>query len=326
MRGIIEISEFGGPEKLKWREGPMPSAGPGEVLLRQTVVGLNFIDVYHRTGLYPNPLPFVPGLEACGVVEALGDGVTRLRVGERVAYPAGPLGAYATHRTMPADRLWRVPDAIPDDTAAAMMLKGCTAEYLIRRTFPVVAGNWVLFHAAAGGVGLIAVQWLRALGVHVIGTCGSSEKAALALENGLDHAILYRDEDFAERVREITDGRGVDVVYDSIGKDTFAQSLGCLKRRGTMVTFGNATGAVEAFTPAILNQLGGLYVTRPSIAHYYADAEDFAAGCAALGEMVESGTINIRIGQHFPLENAADAHRALEARATTGSTILTIGA
>lgn len=323
VKAII-VSENGGPEVLEWGEVPLAKPGNGEVLIRHTAVGLNFIDIYHRTGLYPVPVPFTPGLEAAGIVEALGGNVEALKIGDRVAYPAGPLGAYAESRIIPAARLWKLPDAIDDETAAAMMLKGCTAEYLIRRTYKVQPGDIVLFHAAAGGVGSIATQWLNALGAIVIGTVGSEQKAALAHAQGCHHTILYREENFAEQVAEITAGRGVDVVYDSVGRDTFIGSLDCLKPRGMMVSFGNATGPVDPVPPGLLGEKGGLYLTRPSIMQYYAGADDFAAGCGALIDVVTSGAVKIPIGQRFPLEEAAAAHQALESRETTGSTILTI--
>jgi len=322
MNKAIIVHQNGGPEQLLWEEVEAPTPKAGQVLLRHEAIGLNFIDVYHRTGLYPVGTPYIPGLEGAGVVEEIGAGVHTLRPGDRVAYPAGPLGAYCQYRTIAADRVWPLPDNISFETAAGMMLKGATVEYLIRRTYMVKPRDWVLFHAAAGGVGLIAIQWLKAIGAHVIGTVGSSDKAELALAHGLDHAILYREESFKDTVREITKGQGVHVVYDSIGKDTFMDSLDCLSPRGTMVTFGNATGPVEPFSPAILNQKGGMFVTRPSIAHYYTDPADFAEGCRALMGVVQSGQVKVHIGQTFDLEHAADAHRAIEARTTTGSTVL----
>ncbi len=325
MTGAIVVEATGGPEVLVWGQVEVPPPGPGEVRIRHTAIGLNFIDVYHRTGLYPAALPFTPGLDGVGVVEELGDGVENLSTGDRVAYPAGPLGAYAASRLMPATRLYPLPDSIDDKTAGGMMLKGCTAEYLIHRTYAVQPGDFVLFHAAAGGVGLIAYQWLNALGAHVIGTVGSKEKAALARQNGCQDTILYRNQDVAARVREITRGRGVDVVYDSVGKDSFPGSIDSLKPRGMLVTFGNATGPVDPVPPALLNQKGSLYLTRPSLMHYYGKPEDFQAGCARLFDVVTSGAVKIHVNQSFPLEKAAEAHRALEGRATTGSTILIPG-
>jgi len=295
------------------------------VLVRHTAVGLNFIDVYHRTGLYMLDLPFIPGSEGAGVVEELGDEVDGLRVGDRVAYTSnGPEGAYREARVLPAKRLVKLPDAIDDETAAAIMVKGCTAEYLVRRTWPVGPGDVVLLHAAAGGVGLLASQWIAALGATVIGTVGSPEKAKLAEAHGCAHTILYRDESVPERVREITGGRGVDVVFDSVGKDTWDGSLDSLRPRGMMVSCGNASGAVPPFSPLVLSRKGSLFVTRPTLRDYYATREETADGCAALFEMVVSGRIKPYIGARYPLRHAADAHRALEARETVGSTVLLV--
>jgi NADPH2:quinone reductase len=319
----IRIHETGGPEVLRHEEVKLEAPGPGEALVRHRAVGLNFIDTYHRTGLYPVPdLPSGLGIEAAGVVEAVGEGVTEVSVGERVAYAAGPPGAYAGARLMAADRLVPLPDAIEDEVAAAMMLKGMTVEYLIRRTFEVRPGQTVLFHAAAGGVGLIACQWLRALGAKVIGTVGSDEKAELARAHGCHHPVVYTREDFTKRVRELTDGEGVPVVYDSVGRATFDGSLECLRPRGLMVSFGNASGKPDPFDTLALSQKGSLYLTRPSLFAYVATREELLASARALFEVVLSGKVTIEVRQRFPLEQAAEAHRALEARRTAGASIL----
>lgn len=322
MTHAICIEKNGGPEVLIYKEVSVGKPGPDDVRLRHTAIGLDFIDVYHRTGLYPVPTPFIPGLEAAGIIEEVGANVTEIKVGDRVCYPAGPLGSYSQARIMPASRLVKTPDYLTDDDAAAIMLKGCTVEYLIHRTYAVKKGDTVLFHAAAGGVGLLACQWLNALGVTVIGTVGSDEKAALAKANGSHHTINYTSENFTERVREITDGKGVSVVYDSVGKDTFMGSLDCLQVRGTMVTFGNATGAVPAFEPGLLNQKGGLYITRPSLMHYAASRQDLELSTGRVFDAVKSGALKLSINQRFDLKDAAEAHRTLEARKTTGQTIL----
>lgn len=325
MRGVIVVRETGGPEVLDWLDLDPGEAGPGEVLVRHTLVGLNFIDVYHRTGLYPVALPFTPGVEGTGVVEAIGEGVGDLNVGDRVAYTSnGPVGSYCEARVMPSGRLVMLPDAISDETAAAIMVKGCTVEYLVRRTYPVEAGDNVLLTAAAGGVGLIACQWLRALGANVIGTVGSEEKGELARANGCDHIILHREENIAERVAEITDGVGCDVAYDSVGADTFEAAIRSLRRRGMMVTFGNASGPVEPMSPLLLAKQGSLFLTRPRVGDYYATEEETREGVRALFDMVTSGKIRPHIGARYPLRDVAEAHRALEARRTVGSTILTI--
>jgi NADPH2:quinone reductase len=290
--------------------------------VRQHAAGLNFIDIYQRNGLYPVTLPSVLGLEGAGVVEAIGAGVSEVAPGDRVAYAGPPIGAYAEVRLMPADRLVRLPDAISFETAAAMMLKGMTAEYLIRRTFKVEPGMTVLFHAAAGGVGLIACQWLRALGATVIGTVGSDEKAARALAHGCAHAIIYTRENFVARVKELTSGRGVPVVYDSVGQDTYLGSLDCLAPRGIYVNFGNASGPIPAIEPQLLSQKGSLYLTRPSLNHYIAQRAELLASTRELFAVVVSGQVQISIVQQFPLAEAAAAHRALESRQTTGSTVL----
>jgi NADPH2:quinone reductase len=323
MDGAIVVSRLGGPEVLEWRKAAPGEPGPGQVLVRHTAVGLNFIDVYHRTGLYPLQLPFTPGVEAAGLVEKVGPGVQDLEPGDRVAYlQASPPGSYREGRVVAADKLFRLPDAIDDETGAAIMLKGCTVEYLVRRTFPVKKGDWALVHAAAGGVGLLLCQWLKALGAHVIGTVGSDEKADLVKDNGCDHPVLYRTEDVAARVKQITDGRGVDVAYDSVGKDTFHGSIDSLRPRGMMVSFGNASGPVEPMPPLLLSQKGSLFLTRPTIGHYYRNREESAEGVAALFQVVSSGQVRPHIGARYPLGDAADAHRALEARETVGSTVL----
>jgi len=322
MAHAIRIHEPGGPEKLRWEQVEVGAPGPGQVRLRQSAVGLNFIDVYHRTGLYPLQMPSGLGLEAAATVEALGEGVTGLRPGDRVAYASPPVGAYAEARLMPADRVVKLPDGITDRQAAAMMLQGMTVQYLIRRTHRVQKGETVLFHAAAGGVGLIACQWLSHLGATVIGTVGSEEKAELARAHGCAHAINYRTEDFAARVKEITGGQGVAVVYDSVGKDTFEGSLACLRPLGLMVGFGNASGPVPPFELGRLAQMGSLFITRPTLMTYTAKREDLAASANELFEVVLSGAVKIEVNQTYPLAEAAQAHRDLEARKTTGSTVL----
>ncbi len=322
MVHAIRIHEAGGPEVMKWEEVEVGAPGPGEVRLKQTAVGLNYIDVYHRTGLYPVPLPFIPGMEAAGVVEEIGDGVSDVAPGDRVAYGAGPIGGYAEARCMPADRVVKLPDSIDDQTAAAMMLQGMTVQYLIRRTYKVKQGDTVLFHAAAGGVGLIACQWLKALGVTTIGTVGSEEKAALAKAHGCTHTINYRTENFVEKVRELTDGQGVPVVYDGVGKDTWDGSLDCLAPLGMFVSFGNASGAVTEFNPGVLGPKGSLFLTRPTLMTYVAKRSDLVATANELIEIVGSGAVKIEVNQTYPLAEAAQAHRDLEARKTTGSTVL----
>ena len=323
MAKRMRIHEHGGPEVLRWEDYDVPQPGPGEALIRQTAVGLNFIDTYFRTGLYPpaGGLPFTPGNEAAGVVEAVGEGVSEVRVGQRVAY-AGALGSYAEVRVAPAKVLVPLPDTVSDEQAAAMMLKGMTAQYLLRQTYEVRPGDTILFHAAAGGVGLIACQWAKHLGATVIGTAGSAEKAELAKAHGCDHVILYKDEDFVARVKEITDGKGVPVVYDGVGKTTFMKSLDCLQPRGLMVVFGNASGPVDAFNLGVLSQKGSLYVTRPTLVTYTATRDDLLACATDLFDVVGSGAVKLQINQRFPLAQAADAHRALEGRDTTGSTLL----
>jgi len=324
MSSAIRIHKIGGPEVLEWEEVTVGDPGPGEVRLRHGAVGLNFIDVYFRTGAYGADLPFTPGLEASGVVEALGEGVSDLRVGDRVAYAAPPAGAYSEERLMPADRVVKVPDGVSDELAAAMMLKGMTAQYLLRQTYRVNAGDTILFHAAAGGVGLIACQWAKSLGATVIGTVGSDEKAELAAAHGCDHPIVYTRENFVERVKSITGGEGVPVVYDSVGKDTFMDSLDCLKPLGSMVIFGQSSGPVPPLEVGLLAAKGSLFLTRPTLMTYTAKREDLVAAAGELFQVVEAGAVKLEINQRFPLKHAAAAHRALEARQTTGSTILTV--
>lgn len=322
MTHAIIVEQTGGPEMLRWRPVEPGKPGPGQALIRHTAIGLNFIDVYYRTGLYPAPLPLIPGMEGAGIVEEVGEGVTDLAPGDRVGYGQSPLGAYAERRVIPADKLIRLPDWLADETAAALLLQGLTAQYLLRQTFAVKQGDKVLIHAAAGGVGLLACQWASALGAIVIGTVGSAEKAALASAHGCHHVILYRDEDIVARVREITGGQGVDVVYDGVGKDTFEPSLDCLRRRGMMVSYGNASGPVPPFDIGILNQKGGLFLTRPSVRHYAGTRAELLSMADDLFAIVKTGQVKVNIHQRFPLRDAADAHRALESRATTGSTIL----
>ncbi len=325
MPRAIQIHAFGGPEQMQLVDLPVGEPGPGEILIRHHACGLNFIDVYQRTGLYPNPLPLTLGMEGAGIVEAVGEGVTHLAVGDRAAYAASVPGAYCELRVMPAKNVVRLPDGIDFDTAAAMMLKGLTAQYLLKRTRPVEGlerGDFVLFHAAAGGVGLIACQWARALGLQLIATAGSAAKCRLALEHGAAHAIDYSTEDFVARVRQITGGRGVKVVYDSVGKDTWEGSLNCLRPFGLMATFGNASGPVPPFAPAILGAKGSLYVTRQTLFTHIATREATQAMADELFAVVGSGAVKIRIDQRYRLAEVAQAHRELEARKTTGSTVL----
>jgi NADPH2:quinone reductase len=318
----IRMHETGGPEVLRWEVVELPAPAPGEVRVRHTAVGVNFIDTYHRTGLYPVTLPAVLGSEAAGVVEEVGDGVTGFAKGDRVAYGTGPLGAYAEARNMPVANLVKVPAGIDDQVAAAAMLKGMTAQYLVRRTYAVQKGDTILVHAAAGGVGLILCQWAKHLGATVIGTVGSEEKAKLAREHGCDHIVFYRTEDVPARVREITSGAGVPVVYDSVGKDTFAASLACLRPRGLMVTFGQSSGAIAPFDPRLLAQKGSLFLTRPTLADYVRERADLEATARDLFDVIASGAVRIRVAQTYPLRDAERAHRDLEARKTTGSTVL----
>ena len=323
MTRAIRIHAPGGPEALSWDEVEVGEPGEGQVRLAQTAVGLNYIDVYQRSGLYPLPeLPATLGLEAAGRVDAVGSGVEALAPGDRVAYASPPVGAYAEARLMPADRLVKLPDGISDTQAAGMMLQGMTVHYLVRRTFRVEPGQTVLFHAAAGGVGLIACQWLKHLGATVIGTVGSEEKAALARAHGCDHTILYTSESVPERVRQLTGGAGVPVVYDSVGKDTFEGSLDSLAPLGMLVSFGNASGPVAPFEPGILAAKGSLFFTRPTLMTYTAKREDLVAAAEELFDVVGSGAVKIEVNQTYPLAEAAQAHRDLEARKTTGSTVL----
>jgi NADPH:quinone reductase len=322
MSHSIRIHAHGGPEVLTWEDVPLAAPGPGQARIRHHAVGVNFIDVYHRTGLYKAAeLPFVPGSEGAGVVLEVGPDVTEVAPGDRVAY-AGPLGSYAEERIIPAGRLVKLPDSIDFSTAAAMMLQGMTVQYLITRTYAVGPGTTLLWHAAAGGVGLIAMQWASHLGATIIGTAGSDEKAALAKAHGCTHVINYARENFVERVRDITGGKGCDVVYDSVGKDTFPASLDCLRPRGMWVTFGNSSGPVPAFEITLLGQKGSLFATRPSLFHYIATREDLVATANDLFNVVERGIVKIAVNHTYPLSAAADAHRDLEARRTTGSIVL----
>jgi len=323
LSNAIRAHDLGGPEVLHWEALDPGEPAAGEARVRHTAIGLNYIDVYFRTGLYPAPeRPYVPGIEAAGVVEQVGTDVTAIKPGERVAYASGPLGSYSERRCMPADRLVPIPDGIDDDTAAAALLKGMTAQYLLKRTRPIAAGETILFHAAAGGVGAIACQWAKAIGARVIGTVGSRDKADKARRHGCDHPIVYTEENVLERVRELTAGRGVPVVYDSVGRATFMESLDCLAPRGHMVSFGQSSGAVAPLDIGILSQKGSLTLTRPSLGHYIAERDELLATAHDVFEMLQTGRISVEIGQVFPLADAADAHRALEARETTGSTLL----
>jgi NADPH2:quinone reductase len=322
MAKAIQFSRTGGPEVLELVDVEVGEPGPGEARVRNHAIGLNFIDVYFRSGLYPAPLPSGLGQEGAGVVEAVGEGVTHVKPGDRVAYAARPNGAYSELRVMPAAILVRLPDEIDFETGAAMMLQGLTVQYLFRRTYPLKAGDTILFHAAAGGVGLIACQWARAIGANLIGTVGSNEKAELARAHGAAHVINYNTEDVVQRVLEITNGAKVPVVYDSVGKDTFTRSLDCLQPLGLMVSFGNSSGAVPPFALGELVSRGSLYITRPTLQTYAASRQDLEAMAADLFQMVTSGKVNIEINQRFPLAEAAQAHIALEARRTTGKTIL----
>ena len=323
MPKAIRIYETGGPEVFRWEESDPGKPGPGEVRLRHEAIGVNFIDVYHRTGLYPLPsLPVTPGMEGAGVVEEIGDDVTETAEGDRVAYAGVPPGAYAEVRLIPAHRLVKLPDGISAKQAAAMMLKGMTARYLIRGCYQVKKGDTILIHAAAGGVGSIVSQWTNHIGATVIGTVGSSDKADRAVKNGCSYPILYKEEDFVAKVMEITDGRGVDVVYDSVGQATFHYSLDCLKPMGTIVSFGQSSGSVPPIDIGILAAKGSLFLTRPSLIDYTKKREDLLAHAADLFEVVEKGYVNIEARQTYPLSEAADAHKALESRKTVGSTIL----
>jgi NADPH2:quinone reductase len=324
MPHAIRFHTPGGPEVLQWEEVEIGRPGPGQARVRHTAVGLNFIDTYHRSGLYKLPLPSGLGSEGAGVVEEVGEGVTDVKKGDRVAYAGGPPGAYAEMRVMPADRLVKLPDSISDNQAAAMMLQGMTVQYLIRRTYKVAKGDTILIHAAAGGVGLILCQWAKSLGATVIGTVGSDEKARLAAEHGCDHPIVYTREDFVARVNDITKGEKLPVVYDSIGKDTWPKSLDCLRPLGLMVAFGQSSGPVPPVDLAIFAQKGSLFFTRPSLVNYTAKRQDLLASAKELFDVVGSGKVKIKVNQTYPLKDAAKAHRDLEARKTTGSTVFTV--
>jgi len=322
MTKAIRIHAYGGPEAMHWDDVPTPEPGPAEALVHHTAVGLNYIDVYFRTGLYKAPsLPAILGMEAAGVVRAVGADVSGIAVGDRVAYATGPIGAYTTDRVISADRLVKLPDGIDDQTAAAMMLQGMTAQYLLRRTYPVKSGDTVLIHAAAGGVGLILCQWAKHLGATVIGVVSTEEKAQLAREHGAEHVIIGHDK-LAAEVKRLTAGAMVPVVYDSVGKDTFMGSLDCLAPLGLMVSFGNSSGAVAPFEIGVLSAKGSLFLTRPTLATYTANRSDLEKSAQDLMQAVSSGAVQIRVNQTFPLKDAAEAHRALEARKTTGSTVL----
>lgn len=319
----IKFHATGGPEVLRLEETDVPPPGRGEVRIRHKAIGLNFIDTYHRSGLYPVPMPSGIGLEASGVVESLGAGVKGFKAGDRVAYGTGPIGAYSQARNFPANRLVKLPKEISDETAAGMMLKGMTVRYLLRATYKVKKGETVVFHAAAGGVGLIFCQWAKALGVNVIGTVGSDDKIAIAKKHGCKHVINYAHDDVAKAVREITKGKGVPVVYDGVGKATFMTSLDCLAPRGLLASFGNASGAVESFNLGLLAQKGSLYVTRPTLMTYVASDADFQATAKDLVAIVKSGKVKVPVNQRYHLADASRAHADLEARKTTGTTILT---
>jgi len=323
MTHAIRIHQAGGPEVLQWEEVEVGDPGPGQLRIRQAAAGLNFIDVYHRSGLYPQRAPFTPGVEGAGTVEAVGDQVHDFKPGDRVAY-AGPQGGYAEERLIDADRVVKLPDEIYFEQAAAMMLQGMTVRMLLRAVYPVKEGDMILVHAAAGGVGLILCQWASALGATVIGTVSTEEKAELARAHGCAHPILYTRQDFVEEVRKLTAGQKLPVVYDSVGKSTFVQSLDCLRPRGLMVSFGNASGPVDPISPLILSQKGSLFLTRPTLFHYIATRPELEQSADDLFDMVRSGKVKIEAKQSFPLKDAAEAHRALEARKTSGSTILTV--
>ena len=323
MTHAIRIHQPGGPEALKWEEVEVGEPGPGQARIRQAAAGLNFIDVYHRTGLYKQPLPFTPGVEGAGTVESVGPDVEHLKAGDRVAY-AGPIGGYAEERLVPADRLVKLPDDISFDQAAAIMLQGMTARMLLRAVFPVQQGDTILIHAAAGGVGLVMCQWASALGATVIGTVSNEEKAELARVHGCDHPILYTHQDFVAEVQKLTAREMLPVVYDSVGRTTFAKSLDCLKKRGLMVLFGNSSGPVQPFAPGVLAQKGSLFLTRPTMFDYIATRQELEQAAVDLFDVVASGKVKVEVKQRFPLKDAAEAHRALEARQTTGSTILTV--
>lgn len=322
MTHAIRFHQTGGPEVLRWEEVALPPLQPNEATVKHHAVGLNFIDIYHRTGLYPVPLPSGIGLEGAGVVEAVGSAVTDFKPGDRVAYAGGPLGAYAEQRNIPNDRLVKLPAALSFEQGAAMMLQGMTAQYLLRRTYRVQPGDPILIHAAAGGVGLIVCQWAKALGATVIGTVSSDEKAALAHAHGCDHTIIYARENFTQRVKEITGGVGVPVVYDSIGKDTFTASLDCLRPLGLMVSFGNASGPVPPFDLGELSKRGSLFITRPTLFGYVGPRNDLVRSATELFDMVTSGKVKIEVNQRYALKDAAQAQSDLAVRKTTGSTVL----
>ncbi|MEO8134191.1 MAG: quinone oxidoreductase [Betaproteobacteria bacterium] len=322
MPFAIRIHQTGGPEVLQWEEVAVGDPGPGEVLIRHTAIGVNYIDTYHRSGLYPLPMPATIGREAAGFVEALGPGVTEFATGDRVTYCTGSLGSYSEMRVAPVERLIKLPDGITDVQAASMMLKGLTVQYLLRRTYPLKSGDTVLFHAAAGGVGQLASQWTKALGVTMIGTVGTDEKAALAAAHGCAHTIVYTRENFTERTRELTGGKGVPVVYDGVGKDTFLGSLDCLSRFGLLVVFGNASGPVTNFNIGILAQKGSLFLTRPTLDTYTSTRAELLAMADDLFGLVLAGKIKVEPSKVFALKDAAEAHRELESRRTTGSMIL----
>src|SRR5262252_2621057 len=324
MAHAIRFAKTGGPEILEWQQIEVGKPGQDQVRLRHSAVGLNYIDTYHRSGLYPLPMPSGLGSEAAGVVEEVGPGVTRLKPGDRVAYAGGPIGAYADERVVPADRLVPVPAGITDQQAAAMMLKGMTAWYLVRRTHPIKRGETILIHAAAGGVGLIVCQWAKHLGATVIGTVGDREKADLAKQNGCDHPILYKQEDFVAQVNKLTQGKKLPVVYDSVGKDTFYKSLDCLAPLGLMVSFGQSSGAIGPVDIGILSAKGSLFLTRPTLFNYTATREDLLTASRELFEVVQSGAVKIAVNQTYPLREAARAHHDLEGRRTTGSKVLTV--
>ena len=318
----IIVHKLGGPEEMIWEEVDVPAPSENEVLIKQNVIGLNFIDTYFRSGLYPAPLPTPLGMEASGIIEQVGANVTEFQEGDRVAYASPPLGSYSEKRVMPINNIVKIPNDISDELAAAIMLKGMTAEYLVRRTFEVKPGQTVLFHAAAGGVGLIACQWLKAIGANVIGTVGSDDKAKLAQANGCDHTILYKEEDFVEKVKEITNGEGVPVVYDSVGKDTALKGLDCLSPLGLLVIFGNSSGNAPAIEPGLLATKGSLYVTRPTLFSYNSNREKLIDSAEQVFKMVRENKISIKIGARYRLKDAVQAHKDLENRKTTGSILL----
>ena len=322
ITNAIRVNKQGGPEEMRWEEVALPEMQKDDVLIKHTAIGLNYIDTYHRSGLYPMPVPLTLGIEGAGIIIEAGENVKDLNLGDRVAYASPPTGSYAEAKVMPADRLVKIPDNISDEIAAAIMLKGMTVEYLVRRTYNVKAGQTVLFHAAAGGVGLIACQWLKAIGAKVIGTVGSEEKAALAKANGCEHTILYREENFVDKVKEITNGEGVPVVYDGIGKDTALKSLDCLSPLGMLVVFGNSSGNAPPIETGLLAAKGSLFLTRPTLMTYNAKREDLVESAQQLFNMVGSGKVNISINARYDLKDAAQAHKDLESRKTTGSTLL----